>query len=72
MTQHELATMVRARFAHHLEMNGTGANPASVIRRIANEIAHGQHGMRGQIEDILLDEWAQMSAEEGESDDYLA
>ena len=71
MTLHELTTAARARLAHHWELNGQAANPTATIRRIVNDSAPTRRDVRRLLEEELLDQWAQLCAEEGGNDDHL-
>lgn len=68
----DVTAAARARLFLWWEMNGQGGDPVEVIRRIAVEMEPRRRDVRGYLEDVLLDDWALLCADDGENGDYLS
>jgi len=58
-----------AQLQHWWELHGQTDDPVAAIRRITREAAPT---MRGHLTNVLFDQWAQLCAEEGDTDDNPA
>jgi len=66
MMPHEMTTTAHSRLQHVWELQGAAGDPSDEIRQIASEIAARRHGMRRQLEEVLLEQWALLCAEDGD------
>ena len=70
MTQHEIAQIAYDHLQHFWEMNGSNADPMTMISQIVTAMENsifsvkGNNSLKRQIEDVLYARWSELNTEE--------